>query len=42
MNFNKYVGAQVGYRSFNVFYHLKSDEGDLKLRGLYFGGAVRF
>jgi hypothetical protein len=36
------VGAQIGYRSFNVFYHLKHDEGNLDLRGLYFGGAVRF
>jgi hypothetical protein len=42
VNFNDHVGAQVGYRSFNVFYHLKHDEGDLKLRGLYFGGAFRF
>jgi len=42
VNFNNYVGAQVGYRSFNVFYHLKHDEGNLDLKGLYFGGAVRF
>jgi len=42
VNFNNYVGAQVGYRSFNVFYHLKHDEGDVDLKGLYFGGAVRF
>ena len=26
VNFNDYVGAQVGYRSFNVFYHVKEDE----------------
>jgi len=42
VNFNEYVGAQVGYRSFNVFYKVDSDEGDFKLKGLYFGGAVRF
>jgi len=42
VNFNDHVGAQVGYRSFNVFYHLKHDEGNLDLKGLYFGGAVRF
>ena len=42
VNFNDYVGAQVGYRSFNVFYHVDEDEGDLDLRGLYFGGVVRF
>jgi len=42
VNFNDYIGAQVGYRSFNVFYHVDEDEGDLDLRGLYFGGVVRF
>jgi hypothetical protein len=42
VNFNDYVGAQVGYRTFNVFYHVKEDEGDLVLKGLYFGGVVRF
>jgi hypothetical protein len=42
VNFNDHVGAQFGYRSFNVFYHLKHDEGDLDLKGLYFGGAFRF
>jgi len=42
VNFNDYVGAQVGYRTFNVFYHVKQDEGDLVLKGLYLGGVVRF
>jgi hypothetical protein len=42
VNFNDYVGAQVGYRSFNVFYHVDEDEGELKLKGLYFGGVLRF
>ena len=42
VNFNDHIGAQMGYRSFNVFYHLKHDEGNLKLKGLYFGAAVRF
>jgi hypothetical protein len=42
VNFNDHVGAQFGYRSFNVFYHLEHDEGNLDLKGLYFGGAVRF
>jgi hypothetical protein len=42
VNFNDYLGAQVGYRSFNVFYHVEDDEGDLVLKGLYFGGVVRF
>jgi hypothetical protein len=42
VNFTDNVGAQVGYRSFNVFYHVKEDEGELLLKGLYFGGVVRF
>lgn len=42
VNFNDHVGAQFGYRSFNVFYHLEHDEGNLDLKGLYFGGAFRF
>jgi len=42
VNFNNYVGAQVGYRSFDVFYKVKRDTGALKLKGMYFGGVVRF
>jgi len=42
VNFNDHIGAQVGYRSFNVYYRLKHDEGNLDLKGLYFGGALRF
>lgn len=42
VNFTDYVGAQVGYRTFNVFYHVKEDEGELLLKGLYIGGVVRF
>ena len=42
VNFNDYVGAQLGFRSFDVFYRIDNDEGDLQLRGLYFGGVVRF
>jgi hypothetical protein len=42
VNFTDHVGAQAGYRSFDVFYKVKGDEGDLNLKGLYFGGVVRF
>jgi hypothetical protein len=42
VNFTNNFGAQVGYRTFNVFYHVKRDEGDLVLKGLYFGGVARF
>jgi hypothetical protein len=42
VNFTDNFGAQGGYRSFDVFYHADSDEGDLRLKGFYFGGIVRF
>jgi len=42
VNFNDYVGVQGGYRSFDVFYKVEQDTGDLQIRGLYFGGVVRF
>jgi hypothetical protein len=42
VNFSDYFGAQVGYRSFSVFYHVDEDEGDLEMEGLYFGAVVRF
>lgn len=42
VNFTDHAGAQVGYRSFNVVYRVKRDNGELNLKGLYFGGAVRF
>jgi hypothetical protein len=42
VNFNDHVGAQVGYRSFDVFYKVNSDNGTLKMKGLYFGAVTRF
>jgi hypothetical protein len=42
VNFTDHVGAQLGYRSFDVLYKVKGDEGELKLKGPYFGGVVRF
>lgn len=42
VNFSDNVGAQLGYRSFDVYYKIDNDEGDLVLKGLYFGGVVRF
>jgi hypothetical protein len=42
VNFSDNFGAQAGYRSFTVFYRVDTDEGDLNLKGLYFGGVVRF
>ena len=42
VNFTDHVGAQVGYRSVYVDYHIDNDTGDLTLKGLYFMGVVRF
>jgi len=42
VNFNNYVGAQVGYRSLDVGYLIKKDQGSFKMKGLYFGGVVRY
>lgn len=42
VNFNDNFGVQGGYRSLTVFYRVEEDEGDLKLKGMYFGGVVRF
>ena len=43
VNITDHFGAQLGYRSFDVFYLIDDeDEGTLKLKGMYFGGVVRF
>jgi hypothetical protein len=42
INFTNNVGTQIGYRSFDVVYKVDNDNGDLQIRGLYFGGVVRF
>ena len=42
VNFTDNAGAQLGYRSFDVFYRVDGDEGALVLKGLYFGGVLRF
>ncbi len=42
VNFNDYVGAQIGYRSLDVGYLVDQDQGDFKMRGIYFGGVVRY
>jgi hypothetical protein len=42
VNFTDNFGVQAGYRSFDVFYRVDNDEGELRLKGPYFGGVVRF
>jgi len=41
-NFNKYVGAQLGWRKTAIFYTTTGDTGDLKFKGIYFGGVARY
>jgi hypothetical protein len=40
--FGKYLGVQGGYRSVTVDYTIDDDIGDLKLKGPWLGGLVRF
>ncbi len=42
VNFTKNVGFKMGYRRTSVFYDVELDTGDLKFKGLYFGGVVRY
>ena len=41
-NFGRNVGAQFGYRSVTVDYTVDNDAGNMKLKGPYVGGIVRF
>jgi len=38
----KNLGAQVGYRSVTVDFLVDNDAGDMKMKGPYFGGFLRF
>ena len=42
VNFNQYVGAQIGLRSIHAEYFEDLDAGDLRFRGWYFGGVFRY
>lgn len=42
VNFNDYVGAQIGYRRLDLGYVIENDRGDFKAKGIYFGGVVRY
>jgi hypothetical protein len=42
INFGRHVGVQGGYRSVTADYLVDDDSGDLTMKGLYFGGLVRF
>ena len=42
LNFTNYIGAQAGYRSFDVGYLVSDDTGSFKLKGWYFGVVARY
>ena len=42
VNFDRYVGVQLGFRRLDVGYTIKKDTGAFKMKGLYFGGVVRY
>ena len=42
LNFGRHVGIQGGYRSLTADYLIEEDSGDLKMKGTYFGGVLRF
>jgi hypothetical protein len=41
-NFNRYVGAQVGYRAFDVGVKFEEFTGSFTVKGLYFGVVARY
>jgi hypothetical protein len=42
VNVTSFIGAQVGYRSFDVGYRVDQDTGSFTLKGLYFGIVARY
>lgn len=42
VNINSYLGAQLGYRSFDLGYVIDDDLGDFRLKGFYFGVVARY
>jgi hypothetical protein len=42
VNFTNNIGAQVGFRSLDLGYLVKTDTGSLTLKGLYFGAVLRY
>jgi hypothetical protein len=42
LSFTRFLAVQGGYRSVVANYVVDEDLGDLKLKGVYFGGLVRF
>jgi hypothetical protein len=41
-NFTRNVGAQIGFRSMDLGYEIRSDTASLTLKGIYFGIVARY
>src|SRR5262249_18779223 len=41
-NLGRNFGVQYGYRRVHTTYNIDNDAGDLKMKGTYFGGVLRF
>jgi len=42
VNFTHNFGAVIGYRTLDLRYSVEKDNGQARLKGLYFGGVARF
>ena len=42
LNFNRNIGAQLGYRSLDVDAVIDNDSGSFTVKGLYFGIVARY
>jgi hypothetical protein len=42
VNLTDHFGAKIGYRTWDVYYKVKQDNGSMTLKGLYFGAVGRF
>jgi hypothetical protein len=42
INFTDQIGVKAGYRSLDLGYLIKTDQGSFMLRGLYFGAVLRY
>jgi hypothetical protein len=41
-NVNEHVGLQLGWRKVSTYLAIESDKGDLQVKGMWFGAAVRY
>jgi hypothetical protein len=41
-NVNEHVGLQLGWRKVSTYLAIESDKGDLQIKGVWFGAALRY